>query len=78
VNPIRAAHAVSGDPGGNVKTAPCAALIVGDSDCAWLVDVFKQNLNLLTLYQSVDKFTIFTDFTVISLRFIPAFIGGDE
>jgi len=27
---------------------------------------------------SVDKFTIFTDFTVISLRFIPAFIGGDE
>ncbi|MCL2306552.1 MAG: hypothetical protein FWC43_14535 [Planctomycetaceae bacterium] len=28
--------------------------------------------------QSVDKFTIFTDFTVISLRFIPAFIGGDE
>jgi len=29
-------------------------------------------------FQSVDKFTIFTDFTVISLRFIPAFIGGDE
>ncbi len=28
--------------------------------------------------QSVDKFTIFTDFTVTSLRFIPAFIGGDE
>ncbi len=28
--------------------------------------------------QSVDKFTIFTDFTVISLRFIPAFIGGEE
>jgi len=30
------------------------------------------------MVQSVDKFTIFTDFTVISLRFIPAFIGGDE
>jgi len=35
------------------------------------------SVNLLDL-QSVDKFTIFTDFTVISLRFIPAFIGGDE
>ncbi len=46
VNPIRAAHAVSGAPGGNVKTA----YSVRGSDGAWLVDVFNQNLNLLTLY----------------------------
>jgi len=47
---IRAAHAVSGNPGGNVKTA-CS---VRGSDWGWFVDEFKRLHPLFSPYFS-DK-----------------------
>ncbi|MCL2305513.1 MAG: hypothetical protein FWC43_09235, partial [Planctomycetaceae bacterium] len=53
---------------GKIRSLRCApfpaTIIFGE----FVSDLYR------TPSQSVDKFTIFTDFTVISLRFIPAFI----